>query len=194
MLSAHSEQNNLLFDYQFGFRKKRSTTLAILDFVNRITDSIDDGGTSIGVFLDLSKAFDTVNHDIILDKLSYYGINNETKDWFSSYLKNCKQYICVDRVNSNFLPLEYGVPQGSVLGPILFLIYLNDAQFVTNIIHLVLYADDMNFLVSYKSLKKIHNGPEQRISPFRGMVPSKQAYGQSLQNQIYPFWLQTKTY
>ena len=154
MLSAHSEQNNLLFDYQFGFRKKRSTTLTILDFVNRITDSIDDGGTSIGVFLDLSKAFDTVNHDILLDKLSYYDINNETKDWFSSYLKNRKQYICVDRVNSNFLPLEYGVPQGSVLGPILFLIYLNEAQFVTNFIHLVLYADDMNFLVSFKSLKK----------------------------------------
>ena len=117
---------------------------------------MDDGGTSIGVFLDLSKAFDTVNHDIhvLLDKLSYYGINNETKDWFSSYLKNRKQYVCVDGVNSNILPLEYGVPQGSVLGPILFLIYINDAQFVTNFIHLVLYADDMNLLVSNKSLKK----------------------------------------
>ena len=128
--------------------------MAILDFVNRITDSIDDGGTSIGVFLDLSKAFETVNHDILLDKLSYYGINNETKDWFSSYLKNRKQYVCVDGVNSKILPLEYGVPQGSVLGPILFLIYINDAQFATNFIHLVLYADDINLLVSNKSLKK----------------------------------------
>ena len=78
--------------------------MAILDFVNKITDSIDDGGTSIGVFLDLSKTFDTVNDDILLDKLSYYGINNETKDWFSSYLKNRKQYVCVDGVNSNILP------------------------------------------------------------------------------------------
>ena len=154
MLSAHLEQNDFLFDYQFGFRKKRSTTLAILDFVKRITNSIDDGGTSIGVFLDLSKAFDTVNHDVLLDKLSYYGINNETKYWFSSYLKNRKQYVCVDGVNSNVLPLECGVPQGSVLGPILILIYINDAQFITNFIHLVLYADDMNLLVSNKSLKK----------------------------------------
>ena len=80
MLTAQLEQNNLLFDYQFGFRKKKNTSLSILDFVNRITDSIDGGGTSIGVFLDLSKAFDTVNHDILFDKLSYYGINNETKN------------------------------------------------------------------------------------------------------------------
>ena len=133
-LTAHLEDNQLLFEYQFGFRKKRSTTLAILDFVNKISDMIDDGGTSIGVFLDLSKAFDTVSHD--------------------SYLNNQKQCVCIDGVNSDILPLHYGVPQGSVLGPILFLIYINDSHFATSVIHLVLYADDMNLLASNKCLKK----------------------------------------
>ena len=101
MVSAHLDKIISCLITNLVLEKKRSTTLAILDFVNKITDSIDDGGTSIGVFLDLSKTFDTVNDDILLDKLSYYGINNETKDWFSSYLKNRKQYVCVDGVNSN---------------------------------------------------------------------------------------------
>ena len=139
MLSAHLEQNNLLFDYQFGFRKKRSTSLAILDFVNRITDSIDGGGTSIGVFLDLSKAFDTVNHDILLNKLSYYGINNEKKNWFSSYLKNRKQYVCMGYRKALTLALYYFLYISMMLNLLQTLFMLR--------------ADDINLLVSDKSLK-----------------------------------------
>ena len=154
-LTEHLEKNHLLFDYQFGFRKKRNTTLAILDFVNKITDAIDNGNTAAGIFLDLSKAFDSVNHNILLDKLTYYGIRNDALKWFESYLKDRVQYVSIEDQQSETLPLTYGVPQGSILGPILFLIYFNDSQFAIEIAHLVLYADDMNLLFSHKCFKKI---------------------------------------
>lgn len=150
-LTDHLESNNLLYDYQFGFRKKRNTSLAALDFVTRITDSIDNGNLSIGVFLDLSKAFDTVSHDILLDKLSYYGLSLEALKWFRSYLANRQQYVCVDDSNSNLKSITSGIPQGSTLGPILFLIFVNDAQYVAKEIHLLVYADDMNLLCSNKN-------------------------------------------
>ena len=105
-----------------------NTTLAILDFVQRSTDAIDDGNISLGIFLDLSKAFDSVSHSILLDKLSDYILNKNTLRWFENYLKDCKQYVCIDGINSCSRTISYGVPQGSILGPVLFLIYMNDTQ------------------------------------------------------------------
>jgi len=135
-LTDHLENNNLLYDYQFGFRKRRNTTLAAVDFVTRLTDSIDSGNLSIGVFLDLSKAFDTVSHEILLDKLSYYGLTPNALRWFESYLTKREQYVCIEDFNSNPKPVTCGIPQGSALGPVLFLIFVNDAQFVMKDIHL----------------------------------------------------------
>ena len=152
-LTNHLESNKLLFDYQFGFRKKRSTIQAALDFVTRITDAIDNGNIPLGVFLDLSKAFDTVSHEILLDKLSFYGLSPLTLRWFKSYLENRRQYVCIDETFSEPKKITYGIPQGSTLGPILFLIFVNDVQFVTKSAHLLLYADDMNLLYSHKKLK-----------------------------------------
>ena len=123
-------------------------------FVQRITDAIDNGNISLGVFLDLSKAFDTVSHSILLDKLSHYSLSDNTLKWFKNYLKDRKQYVFIDGINSSSRIISYGVPQGSIFGPILFLIYMNDVQFVTKTIYLLLYADHMNLLCSHNCLKK----------------------------------------
>ena len=110
ILSTHLDKNHLLFYYQFGFRKKCNSTLAILDFVQRITDAIDNGNISLGVFLDLSKAFDTVSHSILLDKLSHYSLSENTLRWFENYLKDRKQYVCIDGINSCSRTISYGLP------------------------------------------------------------------------------------
>ena len=90
-----------------------------------IKQSIDDGRFGCGVFLDLQKAFDTVNHSILLQKLEHYGIKGNALEWFQSYLTGRSQYVTVNGHVSNFLPITFGVPQGSVIGPLLFLIYVD---------------------------------------------------------------------
>ena len=107
------------------------------------------------MFLDLSKAFDTVNHDILINKLNFYGITAHSNKLFQSYLENWKQFVNVNAIDANLLPLTCGVTQGSILGPIYFFIYVNDAQFVTRAIHLLLHADDMNLLYKHKEIERI---------------------------------------
>ena len=94
--------------------------------VEKITNAIDNKKYTIGVFVDLKKAFDTIDHRILLKKLEFYGIRGLPLNWLSSYLTNRKQYVDIDNVISDFLNVQCGVPQGSILGPVLFIVYIND--------------------------------------------------------------------
>ena len=141
----------ILFETQYGFRKQRNTTHATLDFVKTIEEAIESNEYAIGVFCDLSKAFDTLNHEILLRKLDHYGIRGKANMWFRSYLADRRQYVELNSKKSSTLPLPTGVPQGSILGPLLFLIYINDLPSVAKL-KCVSFADDSNFLTQGNDL------------------------------------------
>ena len=113
-LNKYLTDYHILHDNQFGFRPKLSTCLALLQLVDELTRSIDEGKATVGVFIDLAKAFDTVDHKILLMKLEHYGIRGIPHQWFSSYLTNRKQYVSLCKTNSEFANITCGVPQGSI--------------------------------------------------------------------------------
>ena len=121
------EAQHLMYEHQYGFRKKHCTIHPILQLLKDISKANDRKSKDItsAVFLDLSKAFDTISHKILLQKLEFYGIRGICKNWFANYLFNRKQYTEIKGNKSSYLDITTGVPQGSILGPILFLIYKN---------------------------------------------------------------------
>ena len=149
------ESSNIFYELQFGFRKNYSTNHAILDIVENIRENLDNKTFSCGVFIDLEKAFDTINHKILLEKLQHYGIRGITLQWFTSYLYNRKQRVSLDGKKSSFLNITCGVPQGSILGPLLFLLYINDMKNAVKFSILHHFADDTNLLCSNTCDKKL---------------------------------------
>ena len=148
--------NTLLYAKQFGFQKNTSTEHAIIQLVNDITGAFAQGKLTLGVFIDLSKAFDTVNHSILLKKLKAYGITGKTHKWFKSYLENRKQIISFDkRRSTKCRNIICGVPQGSILGPLLFLIYVNDLYIAAPEITAVMFADDTSLFLSDKNIENL---------------------------------------
>lgn len=146
------ERHNTLSENQFGFRKGHSTVDAIFSSLNMIRSQKGNKNHTLGLFLDLSKAFDTVDHDILLNKLENYGIRGLPLSWLTSYLTNRQQYSVIGDSVSSTKPISVGVPQGSILGPLLFLIYVNDIHHTCPDLSFKLFADDSNAFIKGNNL------------------------------------------
>ena len=147
--------NNILYDHQYGFRKGRSTQQAIITLVDKITKSQDIGDIVITLLIDLKKAFDTIDHRILLRKLYSYGIRGSMLKWMESYLTDRSQYVVIDGKVSQTRGIKCGVPQGSILGPLLFIISVNDICNVSPMLFKILYADDTCVLISGNHLNNL---------------------------------------
>ena len=154
-LYSFLEMHETLFEMQFGFRTGHSTEHALVSLSEKIKCTLDSGNVGCGIFIDLQKAFDTVNHRILLQKLEHYGIRGIALQWFQSYLHNRKQFVSVNGHSSRLSNITCGVPQGSVLGPLLFLIYINDLPSTSKSLSFFLITDDTNIYFESNSTDRL---------------------------------------
>ena len=154
----------ILNNSQFGFRKMHSTYMALMTLMNRLISSLENDEYILGIFLDFSKAFDTVGHVIMLKKLAHYGIRGTALKWIESYLSNREQYVTYNGMSSSKQRIKCGVPQGSIHGPLLFLIYINDLCLVCEHTSAIVFADDTNLFSSGKDLKSLESTTNTELS------------------------------
>ena len=154
-LESFLNTSEIIYKFQFGFRKNYSTNHALLSIVEQIRASLDKKMFACGIFIDLEKAFDTVNHHILLSKLYHYGVRGVANKWFHSYLSDRQQKVTINGESPPSLPITCGVPQGSILGPLLFLLYINDMHHAIEFSTTYHFADDTNLFYSCKSFKSL---------------------------------------
>jgi len=156
-LTNFLNKNNFFYDNQFGFRQNHSTSSALITLTEYITNALENNEIPISVFIDLSKAFDTLNHSILLTKLEHAGIRGIANELIKDYLSHRFQRVFYNNVLSTPMAVTCGVPQGSILGPLLFLVYINDIHRSSSIMKFILFADDTTLLASNKSLSALMN-------------------------------------
>ena len=154
---------NIFYNKQFGFRNKHSTSHAITKLITDIVQSNEKKETTLSVFLDLSKAFDTIDHTILLNKLNFYGIRGHALEWFKSYLTDRTQFVTFNDKQSNYMDITCGVPQGSVLGPLLFIIYTNDLPDCLSHCETILFADDTTIYESSTDVKYLYTNMNKNL-------------------------------
>lgn len=154
-LTKYINNSNILYKYQFGFRKNHSTEHALIELVDQIRIAMGNNLMTCGIFIDLSKVFDTVNHHMLIQKLQHYGIRGTALELFKSYLSNRKQYVQIDKCKSKTLPITCGVPQGSVLGPLFFILFINDLYKCCPDGKTRLFVDDTTILFHSNSVDEI---------------------------------------
>ena len=147
-ISDFLHKHNILHPLQFGFRKLHSCEHALTAAKNEILHTLDKKHIALLLLIDFSKAFDMVDHNILLHKLSHYGIRGPALDWLRSYLNERKQRVRVNNIYSDTKYLTHGIPQGSILGPLLFIIYINDMPNIQKLVKFILYADDANIIIT----------------------------------------------
>ena len=167
-LSSFLERNEILTPYQDGFRKSRSTIDTIAGFTDDIASHVNQGNCTTASFIDFKKAFDTVSHEILLLKLDRIGVRNRVHTLIQNYLTDRSQYTTANQIQSNNLGITCGVPQGSILGPLLFLIYINDICHCLNNAKVRLYADDTVIYCSGEQIVENGNKLQQSLNSLYG--------------------------
>ena len=162
-LMDHLVQCNHLTSRQYGFRPKCSTEGALHDMCTSLYNEMDNGNLCIGVFLDLSKAFDTIDRQILRVKLHAYGVRDVELDWFNSYFRERQQYVSVGGKKSCYRSISYGTAQGSILGPLIFIVFINDIVYSSNLLKFIMFADDTNVFLCSDNMRTLFNNCNREL-------------------------------